>query len=90
MARKPNKYDEVKGWWPECSLETATPAELRHEAEGLDDAASANIWALDRGHLDSEQAVWALRLYSGLRERSADLKRRARLREARPISTVPA
>ena len=69
--------------------ETATPTDLRSEAEAIGDIAAALMWMRDRGHLDSEQAVWALKLYSGARERVADFNRRARALEASPINTVP-
>ena len=69
--------------------EPPPPADLRSEAEAIGDTAAALMWMRDRGHLDIEQAVWALKLYSGALERVADFNRRARALEAPPINTVP-
>ena len=68
---------------------SASPADMRHEAEALDDAAAALMWARDRGHLDSEQSVMALKLYSGLRERADEFKHLAFLKERPAVNEMP-
>lgn len=67
----------------------ASAEDLRHEAEGLDDAAAAMAWVIDRSHSDNGQSLWLFRMCSSLRGKAGDLRFRAKLMDTPAVNQVP-